>query len=67
MSDLIKGLMDTCATLEAVLHKTEGERDGLLLQVKELKAALATIVGECATLDEAVMVANKALGDEGVR
>jgi len=41
MSDLIKGLMDTCATLEAVLHKTEGERDGLLLQRDELQKAVS--------------------------
>ena len=40
---------------------------GANLQVEELKASLACIVGECATLDEAVMVANRALGKEGVR
>ena len=44
MSDLIKGLMDTCATLEAVLHKTEGERDGLLLQISEERERCAKIV-----------------------
>jgi len=47
------------------LGELEKERDDLLLQISELKTALATIVGECANLNEAVVVANKALGEEG--
>lgn len=36
-------------------------REDTLLQVRDMKVALATVVGEAANLDEAVLVARRAL------